>query len=51
LAAVLADLGQRRIIVRLRTKLQTLRVPAAIVTLRGRGCRLAPDAEVTPEAG
>jgi DNA-binding winged helix-turn-helix (wHTH) protein len=33
----------RNYIARLRTKLETLRVPASIVTLRGRGYRLATD--------
>ena len=39
----------RNYIARLRTKLETLRVPASIVTLRGRGYRLAT--EVDPPDG
>jgi DNA-binding winged helix-turn-helix (wHTH) protein len=35
----------RNYIARLRTKLETLRVPASIVTLRGRGYRLATDVD------
>jgi DNA-binding winged helix-turn-helix (wHTH) protein len=35
----------RNYIARLRSKLETLRVPASIVTLRGRGYRLATDVE------
>jgi DNA-binding response OmpR family regulator len=40
----------RNYIVRLRAKLETLGVPASIVTLRGRGYRLATQVEPPPEA-
>jgi DNA-binding winged helix-turn-helix (wHTH) protein len=40
----------RNYIARLRTKLETLRVPASIVTLRGRGYRLATRVEPPDEA-
>jgi DNA-binding response OmpR family regulator len=40
----------RNYIARLRIKLETLRVPASIVTLRGRGYRLATDLAPPGEA-
>jgi DNA-binding winged helix-turn-helix (wHTH) protein len=41
----------RNYIVRLRAKLETLRVPASIVTVRGRGYRLVSEAAAPPADG